>query len=192
MPNVLLIVGSSSINSHSLAATRAMEIELKDAGCSTSVWDLAGEQLPLLGAKRNPAEDEHVNQWRTLARVADGFVIATPNYHNSFSGVLKNAIDLLGPADFHRKPVVLMSNSGGLRSVAPLDQLRIVMRALGGIAIPSQVATCDDDYGPTNDGLTLNNPAMLSRVTAVAEEMTLFLSKFSQSSDTRAGVATFA
>ena len=45
---------------------------------------------------------------------ADFFILGTPNYHGSFSGILKNALDHLNMDYFKMKPVGLIGNSGGI------------------------------------------------------------------------------
>ena len=45
------------------------------------------------------------------------------------------------------KPVGLICNSGGIVSSEPLSHLRVIVRSLLGIAVPTQIATHDSDYG---------------------------------------------
>jgi NAD(P)H-dependent FMN reductase len=69
---------------------------------------------------------------------ADGLIIATPEYNNSMSGVLKNAIDWLSrpPADIKRvfggKPVAIMGASpGGFGTILSQNAWLPVLRTLG-------------------------------------------------------------
>ena len=41
------------------------------------------------------------------------------------------------------KPVGLIGNSGGIVSSEPLSHLRVIVRSLLGIAVPTQIATHD-------------------------------------------------
>lgn len=50
------------------------------------------------------------------------------------------------------KPVGLIGNSGGIVRSEPLSQLRIIVRSLLGIAVPTQIATHDSDYAKLDDG----------------------------------------
>ena len=59
---------------------------------------------------------------------ADFLILGTPNYHGSFSGILKNALDHLNMDHFKMKPVGLICNSGGIVSSEPLSHLRVIVR----------------------------------------------------------------
>ena len=48
------------------------------------------------------------------------------------------------------KPVGLIGNSGGIVSSEPLSHLRVIVRSLLGIAVPT--ATHDSDYSKLDDG----------------------------------------
>ncbi|MGX0025234.1 NAD(P)H-dependent FMN reductase [Staphylococcus cohnii] len=50
------------------------------------------------------------------------------------------------------KPVGLIGNSGGIVSSEPLSHLRLIVRSLLGIAVPTQIATHDTDYNKLDDG----------------------------------------
>ena len=45
---------------------------------------------------------------KSEASRAAGFVLGSPTYHNSYSGLLKTALDHLSPDDFRGKPVALV------------------------------------------------------------------------------------
>src|SRR5699024_12611812 len=77
---------------------------------------------------------------------------ALPIYHESYYSILKNALDHLTMDDFKMKPVGLIGNSGGIVSSEPLSHLRLIVRSLLGIAVPTQIATHDTDYNKLDDG----------------------------------------
>ncbi|HDF0017476.1 TPA: NAD(P)H-dependent oxidoreductase, partial [Staphylococcus aureus] len=86
------------------------------------------------------------------AMAADFLILGTPNYHGSYSGILKNALDHLNMDYFKMKPVGLIGNSGGIVSAEPLSHLRVIVRSLLGIAVPTQIATHDSDFAKNEDG----------------------------------------
>ena len=101
--------------------------------------------------------------------------MASPVYHNSYTGLLKNALDWLGINDFRQRPVALMSHGG--RSTQAVDHLRIVVRGVLGVAITAQVCTREDDFAaaPDGDGLfELTDADILARVERVADELMTF------------------
>ena len=67
--------------------------------------------------------------------------MGTPEYHGGYSGVLKNAIDLMGFDEFEGKVVGLVGVSGGSMGAAQaLQGLRVIGRALHAWVIPQQAS----------------------------------------------------
>lgn len=90
-------------------------------------------------------DDRHVPadvlRLRADVRSAQGIILGTPEYHGGYSGVLKNALDLMGFAEFEGKMVGLVGVSGGrLGAIEALSGLRAVGRALHAWVLPEQVA----------------------------------------------------
>lgn len=95
---------------------------------------------------------------------SDGLLIFTPEYNNSFPGVLKNAMDWLSrppgdiPEVFHGKPVALAgATPGGWGTVLAQDAWLGVLRTLktqpwnqGRLAV-SKAHTLFDDHGDISD-----------------------------------------
>src|SRR5437868_1518235 len=110
---ILLLAGSAESPSHARANTEVVADLLRERGASTSLWNFYDDPLPIFNPiyYRDPYlnESEAVRRLVQLADKAEGFVLASPNYHNSFSGVLKNALDSLTIGQFRNKPVALMS-----------------------------------------------------------------------------------
>lgn len=106
-----------------------------------------------------------------IALEADAFVLGSPNYHNSYSGVLKNALDLLNMDIFRDKPVGLVGNSGGIRSTQPIDHLRIVVRGLMGVAIPIQIASCNSDFKLMEDHYVVTSDDLTKRLSDFTDQL---------------------
>jgi multimeric flavodoxin WrbA len=61
-------------------------------------------------------------------RAAQGIILATPEYHGGYSGVLKNALDLMGFEEFEGKVRGLVGVSGGgMGAFGSLNNLRAVV-----------------------------------------------------------------
>ncbi|BAJ31642.1 MULTISPECIES: NADPH-dependent FMN reductase [Kitasatospora] len=102
---------------------------------------------------------------------ASAVVLATPVYHGTYSGLLKNALDQLLSSAFEGRPVGLLANGGGPRGAAiACDQLRTVVRALNGWSAPTQVSTSAADFV---DGRPV--PAILDRLGDMVGELVGFL-----------------
>ena len=68
-----------------------------------------------------------------------------------------------------------LCSHGGNRSTQAVDQLRIVVRGLAGVGIPTQVCTAAQDYDNTASGACeLSSRPILARVAKLAVELTLF------------------
>lgn len=75
------------------------------------------------------------------AQLADGLVIATPEYNNGgMPGTLKNAIDWAfrtDPIPFEDKPILLIgASAGGLGAVRGLAHCRIPLKTIGAHVYP--------------------------------------------------------
>lgn len=89
---------------------------------------------------------------------ATGVVLATPEYHGSFSSVLKLVIENLGfPSVLAGKPVALLGvAAGGIGAIKSLEHLRGVCSHIGAIVLPLPISVANvqrvfDDAGKCND-----------------------------------------
>src|SRR5699024_9567164 len=133
--NLLVISGSAIPDSHTNAFAGIIESLVQQPEHKVTVIDICGWVIPSLG-QGNPMD---VEELKRLAHESDAIMIGTPNYHTSYSCILKNALDHLSINEFEMKPVGLFCNSGGMRNSDPLTQLRMVMRGVHAMVIPTQV-----------------------------------------------------
>jgi FMN reductase len=108
---------------------RALEIALQGAaevGAETQLIDLTGYDLGFCGGGSDDHPDsEGLQRLRRNVQAAHGILLGTPIYHGSFSGVLKNALDLMGFREFEGKMIGLLGVSGGRAGAFnALDNLR--------------------------------------------------------------------
>jgi chromate reductase len=86
-------------------------------------------------------------QAQLMARVApaDGILLSTPEYHGSYSSVLKVLIDNMGyPSVLKGKPVALLGiATGRLGAVKALEHLRGVCSHVGAIVLPYPVSVSE-------------------------------------------------
>ena len=176
---VLVLCGSPRELSYTRGLARTSLRELSARGAKVHLFDLRHSVLPpmepALRRQRERHPDPSVGAFIRKAETTDAYVLASPVYHNSFSGVLKNAIDYLTIADFRYRPVGLISHGG--RSTQAVDQLRQVVRGLHGVPIPTQVCTGEADFGAECDdggAYELVDPDILARIDRFADELLLF------------------
>lgn len=175
---LMLICGSIRQPSHTYTLTKAVEQALSERGSRTVFWNLCEKPLPIADPKYHHDPTKHrdkvVCEFVELASYSDAFVLASPIYHNSYSGVIKNALDNLTLSQFYYKPVGLVSH-GGYRSTQAVDHLRTVVRGLMGIAIPTNVCTADQDYLDLDkQGYEITSGRILERIERLTNELIMF------------------
>ena len=122
-------------------------IESFGSEAEVTVLDLKDYPLPLYDADLEEAEGqpENAHKLRKIFAAHDGFLIASPEYNGSYSGVLKNTLDWVSRPDetgeygtaFRGKVAVLLAASegtaGGRRG---LDKLQSLLFNLKVIVLP--------------------------------------------------------
>jgi NAD(P)H-dependent FMN reductase len=107
-------------------------------GVGTELIDLRDYNLAFAGSGE---DSEGAHRLKARVKAADGIILGTPEYHGSLSGVLKNALDLMGFDEFEGKMVGLVGVSGGrMGAQDALNTLRNVGRVLHAWVVPEQVA----------------------------------------------------
>lgn len=108
----LLLSGSLSNSSHTRVFLEDLAILVREQSVIAYVWDPHLKPPPILNLVyyRHPRDHESkiVQQLAHSADQADAFILGTRVYHNSFSGILKNALDHLHADQFRHKPVALI------------------------------------------------------------------------------------
>jgi NAD(P)H-dependent FMN reductase len=178
-PEVLIIAGSPRDPSFTRSLAGHIGAELEARGAKVHALDLHETPLPpmdpVLRARRPDHPDPTAAWLYELAARAGAYVLASPVYHNSYAGVLKNAVDHLTLRDFRYRPVGLVAHGG--RSTQAVDHLRLVVRGVLGVAIPTQVCTGEADFAPRADargGYAVTSPDILARVERFADELLAF------------------
>ncbi|MDQ1667554.1 MAG: hypothetical protein QOH75_3585 [Actinomycetota bacterium] len=104
--------------------------------------DLVDYPLPHLDEPLPPSmgryQNQHTRDWAATIGQYDGFIIVTPEYNHSTSGVLKNAIDYLY-AEWNNKAVGVVSYGavGGARAA---EHLRLIAGELQMADVRTNVA----------------------------------------------------
>jgi len=140
--NIITISGSlrpSSTTGRALAVSAAAAVS---AGAQVSAIDLGSLQLPFCDGRENEATyGGQTQSFREMVTAADGLLIGSPNYHGSYTGVLKNALDLLGPEAMRDKLVGLVVTArGDAGAMNTLNHLRHVCRWMNAWVIPAEVS----------------------------------------------------
>jgi azobenzene reductase len=177
-PKVLLIAGTVHRPSATRALLRVIAECLAGRGAEPFEWDLVTHPLPIADPEFDGIPLQHPNknvrEFARRANEANAFVLGSPNYHNSYTGVLKNALDSLGDDQFGGKPIGLVAHKG----VQPLDHLRIVVRGVGAYAITRQVITTKNDFVTTPEGYMLQSETLAHRIPVFCDELLDWVARF--------------
>ncbi|HWU73845.1 MAG TPA: NADPH-dependent FMN reductase [Sphingomonas sp.] len=183
MPDKPLIVGIGGTIGAVSSTERALRIALdavEREGFATRLFggeDMA--RLPLYDPRatsRTSQEREFVD----AVRKASGVIIASPGYHGSLSGVVKNALDLLEETARDERPyladmpVGLIATAYGWQATgSTIAALRSIVHALRGwptpfaAAINTQITQFDDQGGATD-------PAVVEQLCLIGRQVARF------------------
>jgi NAD(P)H-dependent FMN reductase len=155
MMHIAMIAGSNRQNANSTSILRYIETILKTKNIQVSLIDLGVVRLPLYSPDSEAVPPEAEVLIHSVQQ-ADGLVFATPEYHGSISGSLKNALDYLDNCHVAGKPVLLVSSSGGRLGVSSLIHLQCIVRNLHGILCPEWISVGDGRPVFDRDGVPLD------------------------------------
>ena len=136
---------------------------------SVEVIEPSRLDLPLPGLA---ASDDSVTGLQETVRNATAVVLATPEYHGSFSSVTKLVSENLGfPSVLAGKPVALLGVAGGsIGAIKSLEQLRGVCSHVGAIVLPGPVSIAHVRSAFNEDG-ECTDPNVEGRLQGLAENL---------------------
>ncbi len=168
----ILVVGIGGTTRLNTSTERALAVTLaavEQLGGEVRIF--AGAQLaalPPFAPDRAECPPEAVELVETV-RVANGIVIASPGYHGSVSGLVKNALDYLEYLRHDSRPYLsdravgcIATGAGWQGAVTTLVALRSVVHALRGW--PTPLGAAINSAGPVFDdesGECIDDPARL-------------------------------
>ena len=152
--------------------------------------EAAGARTRLIGGEvlsrlpiYNPNDAEHPPERSALVeavREADGVIVATPGYHGSLSGLIKNALDSLEPLREDIRPYLdgravgcIVVADGWQACGSALAALRAIVHALRGWPTPLG-ATINSALKPFDDDGALKDPRDAWQVEMVARQVVDF------------------
>jgi NAD(P)H-dependent FMN reductase len=171
------ICGSLRKKSYTRMALKVALGGAEEAGAEARLIDLRDYQLVFCdGGDSGDEPPKDVVRLREEVKRAQGVLLATPEYHGGYSGVLKNALDLMGFDEFEGKMIGLVGVSGGsMGAFGALSALRSVGRALHAWVVPEQAAVANVDEVFDDEG-NCKDEAMGRRLKAVGRQVAKFAS----------------
>jgi NAD(P)H-dependent FMN reductase len=143
MTRIGIILGSTRPNRNGEQVAKwVYDIASRRADAEFELVDLRDYPLPHLDEPLPPSmgqyQNEHTKAWADKIASFDGYVIVTPEYNHSTSGVLKNAIDYLYN-EWSNKAVGFVSY-GGVGGARAAEHLRLIAGELQMADVRQQVA----------------------------------------------------
>lgn len=151
--SIKVIIGSTREGRFGDKAAAWITSELnKEADVAVEVLDLRDYDMPFFNEavtpsyKTEPYKNEAVARFTNKIAEGDAYVIVTPEYNHSTSGVLKNALDWVYQ-EWNRKPVAFVSygSVGGARAV---EHLRLMAIELQMAPVREAVHFLGNEYFP--------------------------------------------
>jgi NAD(P)H-dependent FMN reductase len=153
----------------------------KEMGAEVDFYDISEHELPFAdGRDDETSYPNSVQEFRERIRSAQGIIIGTPEYHNSYTGALKNALDFCSNEEFDHKMVGIIGVAGGAMG-APnaISHLRTIMRGVGAWVVPHQVSIANSGRIFSGDGV-IADPATEKRLKKLGNDVTKYAKLFAE------------
>jgi FMN reductase len=178
-----LIVGIGGTVRTPSSSERVLSLALAAAEAAGAQTRMFGGELLSRLPIYNPNDAEHPPERSALVeamRRADGVIVATPGYHGSLSGLIKNALDSLEPLRDDARPYLdgravgcIVVADGWQACGSALAHLRSIVHALRGWPTPLG-ATLNTALKPFDDAGALKDARDAFQVETVAQQVVAF------------------
>ncbi|BBM83168.1 NADPH-dependent FMN reductase [Candidatus Uabimicrobium amorphum] len=171
---VIGISGSMRANSYTSAAVKIALEGAQEFGAEVELVELGRYELVFCNAENEENYPADVEKLRQKVEAAHGIIIGTPEYHGGYSGVLKNALDLMGFRQFEGKMMGLVGVAGGkMGAINALNGLRVVGRTLHSWVIPQQ-ASISESWKQFDENGNLLDEDLRKQVRNVGQQIAKF------------------
>lgn len=178
--NIISILGSIRESRRSHLIAHYLDQRLQEwENVNHKILDLAETPLPMLDSRwekevnPNPA----LPQYSKYLRDADSIILISPEYHGSYTGVLKNALDHFWK-EFERKPMgVVTTGSGRMGGINASTQMQILILSLGAYPMPYKLLVPRIATAFGEDGMPLD-PTLTESTDKFIKEFVWFTDAF--------------
>jgi NAD(P)H-dependent FMN reductase len=148
---ILAFAGSTRTDSFNKKLVKIAAAGAKETGADVTIIDLRNYPMPLYDEDLEKREGlpSSTRKLKELMSSHHGFLISSPEYNSSISGVLKNTIDWTsrqGDDELHmscfkdKVAGILSASPGGLGGLRGLVHVRAILENMGVMVIPNQIA----------------------------------------------------
>ena len=163
---------SSSMRENSFSA-KGLSITLekiKDYGVETEFLDLRTTILPIFYSTNNEKDESIISLVTEKVKNSDAFILATPDYHGSMAGSMKNFLDYYW-SEFAGKlfGYICASHEKGLTA---MDQMRTAVRQCYGWSMPYGISINGEEDFDQNRNII--NEKLAERINMLARDITIY------------------
>jgi NAD(P)H-dependent FMN reductase len=170
---VLGVAGSLRQNSRSTRALKSLlDIATNKYGAQTLILDLRETRLPLYNPTVRPGEpvDNNIQTASRVVKWADALVLASPDYHGSMSGTVKNFLDYFWE-EFAGKTFGYLCTSHE-KGLTVMDQMRTAVRQCYGWSMPYGISVNgEQDFNAKGE---IINVTLSRRLTMLARDLSVY------------------
>jgi FMN reductase len=168
--NILGVASSMRKESNSTRALKLiLDIIKTNYDAEIQILDLRQTILPFLYYQEHDKKTEILTAEK-MVKWADAFILATPDYHGSMSGSIKNFLDYFW-SEFAGKlfGYICSSHEKGL---TVMDQMRTAVRQCYGWSMPYGISiNGEKDFGSTGN---VTNKVLLQRIKMLARDIVIY------------------
>jgi azobenzene reductase len=170
---VLGVAGSLRQNSRSTRALKSLlDIATNKYGAQTQILDLRETRLPLYNPTVGTGEpvDDNIQTAFRVVKWADALVLASPDYHGSMSGTVKNFLDYFWE-EFAGKTFGYLCTSHE-KGLTVMDQMRTAIRQCYGWSMPYGISVNgEQDFNAKGE---IINVTLSRRLTMLARDLSIY------------------
>ena len=168
------ICGSLNENGATLKALKVALSGAAEYGAETELLELRDLSLVFYGSVPPDEYPPDVLKLRQALRDSRGIILATPEYHGSLSGALKNMLDLMTIEDFETKIIGLVGVAGGqIGAINSLNTMKTICRNLHSWVLPQEVSIANSGQAFNSEGNAVD-PAVEDRLRNVGRQLVKF------------------
>ena len=161
------------------ATKKALAVALKGAAefnAETALLELRDLNLVFYGSVPPDEYPSDVLKLRQALKDSQGIILATPEYHGSLTGALKNMLDLMSIEDFETKIIGLVGIAGGdIGAINSLNTMKTICRNLHCWVLPQEVSIANSGSAFDENG-AVKDQALEERLLDLGRQLVKFAS----------------
>ncbi len=186
-PKILAFAGSTRTDSFNKKLVKIATAGARDSGVDVTIIDLRDFAMPLYDGdlEQQQGLPSNARKLKDLMISHQGFLISSPEYNSSISGVLKNTIDWASRQSEGEQPLacfqgkvagIMSASPGGLGGLRGLVHVRSILGNIGILVIPNQIAIAKAHEAFDADG-TLKDKKQETQVKMIGSDVANLLVK---------------